>query len=181
LRRRNTGKRRNKPGSKYKTNEKIRATEIRVVEGLDNGIYDTSDALEQAKDLGLDLVMISEKANPPVCKVIDFRKFLYEEKKRKQEQKKKQTKVVMKEMRFTPNIGNNDFEVKKKKIIEFINEGNKVKATVFFKGRNIMFKDRGKKLLVQLADDISDIAIPESMPKLEGKRMSFILKPSKKK
>lgn len=181
MRRRNKGRRQERPGSNYKTNEQIKATEVRVVEGLDNDVYSTADALKQARELGLDLVLISEKANPPVCKAVDFGKFLYEEKKRKQEQQKNQTKVVVKEIRFTSNTDTNDVEVKKKKITEFLEKGNKVKLTVFFKGRNIVFKDRGEKLLVQIADDLEEIAIPEQMPKLEGKRMSFTLKPKPKK
>lgn len=162
-------------------NERIRAEEVRVVEGLDVGIYDTSDALNQAKKLGLDLVLISPKANPPVCKVIDLKKFLYEEKRRVKELANNQSKVVVKEIRFTPNIGDNDFKVKKKKIIEFLQSGNKVKVSVFFKGRNIMFKDRGELILVKLADELEDYGIPEGVPKMESRnRMGFMIKPKKK-
>ena len=173
---RNRGKR-EIPGSQYKTNEKIKFPEIRVVEGLENGIYDTRDALRQAQDLGLDLVLVTEKANPPVCRVVEFSKFLYEQKQREKENSKNQIKVVVKEVQFTPNIGDHDYEVKKKNVIKFLEKGQKVKALVFFKGRTIMFKDRGELILAKLATEVEDYGVPEALPKLMGKKMSFIIKP----
>jgi len=182
LKKRNNRGRRAKPGSKYLLNERIRATQVRVVEGLpENDIYNTEDAIKQASDLGLDLVLISANASPPVCKAVDFNKFLYQEKQRAKDLEKNQVKVVMKEIKFTPNIGDNDYEVKKKKIIEFLEDGNKVKASVFFKGRNIMFKDRGEIVLARLAVDIEEYGIPENVPKMESRnRMGFIIKSKKK-
>ena len=179
---RNNRGRQEKPGSKYLLNERIRATQVRVVEGMpENDIYHTEDAIKFAKEQGLDLVLISANASPPVCKVIDFNKFLYQEKQREKEQKDKQVKIVVKEIKFTPNIGENDYEVKKKKIIEFLEDGNKVKASVFFKGRNIMFKDRGELILAKLAVDIEEYGIPETVPKMESRnRMGFLIKSKKK-
>lgn len=177
--RNNKGRRTNK-GPKHKINDRISFPEIRVVEGLDEGIYDTSDALDQAMDLGLDLVLITEKANPPVCKVIDYKKFLYEEKKKKQEKEKNQVKVVVKEVRLSPNIGDHDFEVIKKRATGFLSDGNKVKVTLRFKGRNIMFKERGEQVMLRFADELSDLGVPESMPKMQGRQMIFTLKPKKK-
>jgi len=155
---------------------------VRVVEGLpENDVYHTEDAIKQAKELGLDLVLISANASPPVCKVVDFSKFLYQEKQKTKEQQKNQIKVVVKEIKFTPNIGDNDYEVKKKKIIEFLEDGCKVKASVFFKGRNIMFKDRGELVLARLATDIEEYGVPENVPKMESRnRMGFIIKSKKK-
>lgn len=166
--------------SKYIINEKIKSTEVRVVEGLTPGIYSTIKAIEEAESLGLDLIEINSKSVPPICKVVDFSKFLYEEKKKKKIQEDKQTKVSIKEIRFTPNIGDNDFEVKKKKAFEFLSEGNKIRVTMFFKGRNITFKDRGEVILLRLADDLKDVGIPEFLPKMESKnKMSFIIKQKK--
>lgn len=165
------------PGTQYKTNEQIKFPEVRVVEGLENGIYETRDAVRQAQALGLDLVLVTENAKPPVCRAVEFSKFLYEQKQRDKDNAKNQKKVVVKEMQFTPNIGDNDYEVKKKHIIKFLETGNKVKATVFFKGRTIMFKDRGELVLAKLATEIEEYGVPESMPRLEGKRLSFIIKP----
>lgn len=167
------------PGSKYKTNENVTYPEIRVVEGLPNGIYSTKDAIREARSFGLDLILISEKANPPVCKVMEFSKFLYEEKQREKENSKNQKKTVVKEIQFSPNIGDNDYETKKKSIIKFLQDGNKVKATVFFKGRTIMFKDKGELILAKLAVEIEEYGTPESLPTLMGKNMMFILKPKK--
>jgi translation initiation factor IF-3 len=166
----------------YVINERIRTEEVRVVEGLDIGIYTKEEALAEARSLGLDLVLISPKANPPVCKVVDFKKFLYEEKKKKKDLERNQVKVVVKEQQFTPNIGENDYNVKKRKIEEFLEKGFKVKVTVFFKGRNIMFKDRGELLLAKLATELSDICVPEDVPKMQSRnKMGFMLKPKKTK
>jgi len=182
LKNKNNRRKREIPGSKYKKNEKIRVPQVRVVEGLINAdMYNTSEAIRQAQNLGLDLILISEKANPPVCKAVEFSKFLYEEKKRKKEQKDKQVKVVLKEVQFTPNIAKNDYETKKRNIIKFLKKGNKVKATIFFKGRNIMFKERGQEVLLRLATEVEEFGIAESLPKLIGKRMSFTIKSITKK
>lgn len=163
--------------SKYKTNKQINYPEVRVIEGLNKGVYKTSEAIIEAENLGLDLILVTEKANPPVCKVMEFSKFLYQEKQREKEQKS--NKTVLKEIQFTPNIGENDYEVKKKKVIKFLQQGHKVKATVFFKGRTIMFKDKGTLVLTRLASEIEELGVPEAMPKLMGKRMMFIIKPKK--
>lgn len=166
----------------YVINERIRTDEVRVVEGLDAGIYSKEEALAEARSLGLDLVLISPKANPPVCKVVDFKKFLYEEKKRKKDLDKNQIKVVVKEVKFTPNIGENDYEVKKKNVIKFLEKGNKVKVSVFFKGRTIMFKDRGELILARLATEVEEYGTAEDVPKMEARnRMGFMLKPKKTK
>jgi translation initiation factor IF-3 len=169
------------PGSNYTINDRIRAEEIRVVEGLPVGIYSKKDALYEAKNLGLDLVLISAKATPPVCKVVDFKKFLYEEKKRKKEQEANQIKVIVKEVQFGPNIGEHDYETKKRNVIKFLSRGNKVKCIVFFKGRTIVYKDRGELVLARLATEVEEYGNPEAMPKMMGKRMSFIIKPKKNK
>ena len=177
----NFNKNKGKEGNKeYITNESILANEVRVVEGIDVGIYTKKEALLEAERLGLDLVLITPNANPPVCKVVDFKKFLYEEKRKLREIDKNQSKVVIKEVKFTPNIGENDYEVKKKSVIKFLEKGNKVKVSVFFKGRNVMFKDRGEFILAKLATEIENYGVPESLPKMESNnRMGFTIKPKK--
>ncbi len=134
-----------------------------------------------AKDAGLDLVMISEKADPPVVKILDYKKFLYDQKKRQKEIKSKAQKVVVKEIRFGPNTDEHDYEFKKKHAIKFLEEGSKLKAYVFFKGRSILFKDKGEILLLKLATELEELGVVEQMPKLEGKRMIMMLAPKKKK
>ncbi len=134
-----------------------------------------------AEDQGLDLVEISPKAEPPVCKIIDYKKFLYEQKKKQKEIKSKAQKVVVKEIRFGPNTDDHDFNFKLKHAIKFTEEGAKVKSYVFFKGRSILFKEKGHILLLKLAQSLEDIASVESMPKMEGKRMIMMLAPKKKK
>lgn len=176
---RNNGRGREIPGSKYKINEKIRYPEVRVVEGLSTGIYKIDEAIKQASQLGLDLILISENANPPVCKVIEFSKFLYQEKQKEKEIKDKQVRIVVKEVQFSPNIGDHDYETKKNNIIKFLEKGNKVKAIVLFKGRTIMFKDRGELILAKLATEIEDYGIPETLPTMMGKSLLFIIKPKK--
>lgn len=181
MNKRNNRGRREMPGSKYTINDRIRVTEVRVVEGLDQGVYSKEDALKQAEDLGLDLVAINLTTSPPICKVVDFKKFLYQEKQKAKDLVKNQVKIIVKEVRFSPNIGEHDYETKKKNVIKFLEGGNKVKCTIFFKGRSIMFKDKGEYILAKLASEVSDHGNPEAMPKLAGKRMSFIIKPIKKK
>ena len=133
-----------------------------------------------ARDLGLDLVEISPKAVPPVCKIIDYQKFLYEQKKRDKAMKSKATKVIVKEIRFGPQTDEHDYEFKKKHAIKFLQDGAKLKAFVFFKGRSIIFKEQGQILLLRLAQDLEDLGKVEQMPKLEGKRMIMFIAPIKK-
>jgi translation initiation factor IF-3 len=164
----------------HKINEKITVPEIRVVgEGIEPGIYPTAKALEMADAEGLDLVMITEKANPPVCRIVDYKKFLYEQKKKEKELKAKQQKVVIKEIRFGPQTDEHDYEFKKKHARSFLEEGSKLKAYVFFKGRSIIFKDQGEILLLKLAQELEDIGKVEQLPKLEGKRMIMMMAPKK--
>jgi len=156
--------------------------QVRVVgEGVEQGIYPTQEALQIAEERGLDLVEISPKADPPVCKIIDYNKFLYEQKKRQKELKQKQSKVVVKEIRFGPNTDEHDFNFKLKHAQKFLEEGAKVKAYVFFKGRSILFKEKGEILLLKLAQELQEIATVEQLPKLEGKRMIMFLAPKVKK
>ena len=156
--------------------------EVRLVgENVENGVYPTRKALEIANELELDLVEISPNATPRVCKVIDYKKFLYEQKKREKEMKAKATKVVIKEIRFGPQTDDHDYDFKKKHGEKFLKEGSKVKAYVFFKGRSIIYKDQGEILLLRLATDLEEYGKVEQMPKLEGKRMTMFLAPLPKK
>ena len=152
-----------------------------VGENVEGGVYPTRKALEIANELELDLVEISPHATPPVCKVIDYKKVLSEQKKRDKELKAKATKVVIKEIRFGPQTDDHDYEFKKKHGEKFLKEGSKVKAYVFFKGRSIIYKDQGEILLLRLATDLEDYGKVEQMPKLEGKRMTMFLAPLPKK
>ncbi|MEQ8624285.1 MAG: translation initiation factor IF-3 [Vicingaceae bacterium] len=166
----------------HKINEKIDARDVRVVgEGVEQGVYPIREALKMAEEQELDLVEISPNAAPPVCKIIDYKKFLYEQKKRQKEMKSKAVKVVVKEIRFGPNTDDHDFNFKLKHAEKFIDEGAKVKAYVFFKGRSILFKDKGQILLLKLAQALEEVATVESMPKMEGKRMIMMIAPKKKK
>ena len=168
----------------YKVNSKIRAREVRVVgdfvEG-GNAVLPTEEAIKLAKENDLDLVEISPTASPPVCKVIDYAKFKYEQKKKQKEMKSKATKVVVKEIRFGPNTDDHDYQFKLNHAKKFIEDGAKIKAYVFFKGRTILFKDKGQILLLKMAQDLEEIATVESMPKMEGKRMIMMLAPKKNK
>ncbi len=150
-------------------------------DNVETGIYPIRKARDIARDLGLDLVEISPKAKPPVCKIIEYKKFLYEQKKREKALKAKATKVVIKEIRFGPNTDEHDFEFKKKHAIKFLESGAKLKAYVFFKGRSIVFKDQGQILLLRLAQELEEYGTVEQMPKLEGKRMIMFIAPKKKK
>ena len=143
-------------------------------------MYKTRDALKLAEEQELDLVEISPKAVPPVCKIIDYKKFLYEQKKRDKALKSKATKVIVKEIRFGPNTDEHDYEFKKKHAIKFLEEGAKLKAYVFFKGRSIIYKDQGQILLLKLAQELEELGKVEQMPKLEGKRMIMFIAPKKK-
>ncbi|MBP8793098.1 MAG: translation initiation factor IF-3 [Lutibacter sp.] len=159
----------------------IHLSEVRLVgENIEVGVYPLAKAKALAKELELDLVEISPKADPPVCKIIDYKKFLYEQKKREKVQKAKATKVVVKEIRFGPNTDEHDFEFKKKHALKFLQEGAKLKAFVFFKGRSIIYKDQGQILLLRLATELEEFGKVEQMPKLEGKRMIMYIAPKKK-
>ncbi|MBJ25330.1 MAG: translation initiation factor IF-3 [Flavobacteriaceae bacterium] len=165
----------------HKINEKITSSEVRLVgENVEIGVYNLSKALVLAGQIGLDLVEISPKASPPVCKIVDYKKFLYEQKKREKNLKSKTTKVVVKEIRFGPQTDEHDYEFKKKHAIKFLNDGAKLKAFVFFKGRSIVFKEQGQILLLRLAQDLEDFGKVEQMPQLEGKRMIMLITPKKK-
>ena len=165
----------------YRINERIRVREVRVVgDNVEQGIYTIQEALNMADDLGLDFVEISPNAVPPVCKIIDYQKFLYQQKKRQKEQKAKSTKVVVKEIRFGPQTDDHDYNFKLKHAKSFLEEGAKVKAYVFFKGRSILFKEQGEVLLLRFANDLEDYGKVEQLPVLEGKRMIIMLSPKKK-
>lgn len=167
-----------------RVNEKIRVSEIRLVgDDVEPGIYKTSEALKIVEGLGIDLVEIVPGAKPPVCQAIDYNKFLYEKKKREKDSEKRnrENRVKLKEIKFTPNTDDNDVKHKLKKAIEFLSEGDKVKATVQFKGRMITHKEHGTKLLLNFAQSLEEYGVPESLPKLEGRRMIMIIKPKKGK
>lgn len=166
---------------KHRINRKITAEELRLVgDNVEIGVYKLSQALAIANEQDLDLVEISPKAVPPVCKVMDYKKFLYEQKKREKTLKSKAAKVVVKEIRFGPNTDDHDYNFKKKHAEKFLKEGAKLKAFVFFKGRSIIFKEKGQILLLRLAQDLEKLGKVEQMPKLEGKRMIMFITPIKK-
>ena len=171
------GDRRNEP---YIVNEHIRAREVRLVgDNVEQGIHPLQQALRIAEQQELDLVMISPTAEPPVCRVIDYQKFLYQQKKRQKEQKAKAAKVVVKEIRFGPQTDDHDYNFKLKHAVGFLKEGSKVKAYVFFRGRSILFKEQGEVLLLRFANDLEEYGKVEMMPVLEGKRMTIMLTPLK--
>jgi len=145
------------------------------------GVYKTSEALRIAEEMELDLVEISPNAVPPVCRVMDYKKFLYEQKKREKELKSKSTQITVKEIRFGPQTDEHDYEFKKKNAEKFLKEGSKLKAFVFFKGRSIIYKEQGQILLLRLAQDLEEFGKVEAMPVLEGKRMTMYIAPKKKK
>ena len=162
----------------YRINDRIRVPEVRLVgDNVPNGVFPIEKALQIAEDHGLDLVEISPNAEPPVCRVADYQKFLYQQKKRQKEQKAKSVKVVVKEIRFGPQTDDHDFKLRHAK--EFLDEGAKVKAYVFFKGRSILFKEQGEVLLLRFANDLEEYAKLDQMPVLEGKRMTIMLSPKK--
>jgi translation initiation factor IF-3 len=153
---------------------------VRVVgENIEPGIYNIKEAIEMAEDQGLDLVEISPAASPPVCKIVDYKKFLYERKKKQKEIKAKTAKVVVKEIRLGPNIDDHDFNFKLKHAIKFLEDGAKVKVDVFFKGRMIIYKEKGELVLLKFAQELEDYGKVERLPKLEGKRMIMIIAPKK--
>lgn len=171
-----------KKEAEHRINDKIIAPEVRVVgDNIEPKVYSTREAVAMALDMGLDLVEISPNAVPPVCKITDYNKFLYEKKKKEKEIKSKAVKVQIKEIRFTANTDEHDVEFKSKHAETFLKEGNKVKAVLMFRGRAIVFKERGELLLLQFAKRLEEVATVEQMPALEGKRMMMTLTPKKKK
>jgi len=164
----------------YRVNEQIHVREVRIVgEGIESKVVPTREALQLADQMGVDLVEISPTAQPPVCRLIDYSKFLYQIKKKAKEMKAKQVKIDVKEIRFGPQTAEADYAFKLKHAIEFLTQGNKVKAYVFFKGRSIVFKEQGEVLLLRLANDLEEVGKVESMPSLEGKKMIIMLAPKK--
>lgn len=164
----------------HKINEMIRAASVRVVgEGIEAGVYSLREALAMAEAAGLDLVEISPNAEPPVCRIIDYSKFLYQLKKKQKEIKAKSVKVVVKEIRFGPQTDDHDFNFKLKHAKEFLEEGAKVRAYVFFKGRSILFKDQGADVLSRFISELEEYGKVEAAPKLEGKKMIVVLAPKK--
>lgn len=174
---------RHKDENELNINDEIRATQVRLVG--DNipvpGVYPIAQAMKMADEMELDLVEISGKADPPVCKILDYQKYLYQQKKKAKEMKQNSTKIVIKEIRFGPNTDEHDFQFKLKHAQEFLSEGSKVKASVFFRGRSIQFADQGEKLLLRFAVELEEYGRAEHMPQLEGKRMIMMIAPAKKK
>ncbi len=165
--------------NQYRVNEQIRVREVRIVGDGGSTVVPTRQALDMAREQGVDLVEISPNANPPVCRLIDYSKFLYQQKKRAKEMKAKQVKVEVKEIRFGPQTDEHDYQFKLKHAKEFLEDGNKVRAYVFFRGRSILFKEQGEVLLLRFANDLEEWGKVESMPSLEGKKMFIYLAPKK--
>ncbi|KXB82428.1 translation initiation factor IF-3 [Prevotella sp. DNF00663] len=165
--------------NQYRVNEQIRVREVRIVGESGSEVIPTRKALDMARQQGVDLVEISPNAQPPVCRIIDYSKFLYQQKKHQKEMKQKQVKVEVKEIRFGPQTDEHDYQFKLKHAQEFLNEGNKVRAYVFFRGRSILFKEQGEVLLLRFANDLEEYGKVEQMPKLEGKKMFLYLAPKK--
>ncbi|MCH4182320.1 MAG: translation initiation factor IF-3 [Prevotella sp.] len=164
---------------RYRINEQIRVHEIRLVGEGGSQVLPTRQAINMAREQGIDLVEISPNAQPPVCRLIDYQKFLYQQKKRQKEMKTKQIKVEIKEIRFGPQTDEHDYQFKLKHAKEFLDEGNRVRAYVFFRGRSILFKEQGEVLLLRFANDLEDFGKVQQMPKLEGKKMFLYLAPKK--
>ncbi|MBE6308755.1 MAG: translation initiation factor IF-3 [Bacteroidaceae bacterium] len=166
--------------NQYRINEQIRANEVRIVgDDIESVVLPLHKALDLADEKGLDLVEISPSANPPVCRLIEYSKFLYQLKKRQKEQKAKQVKIDVKEIRFGPQTDDHDYNFKLKHAISFLGDGDKVKAYVFFKGRSILFKEQGEILLLRFAKDLEEYGKLDMMPVLEGKRMTIMVSPKK--
>ena len=165
--------------NQYRVNEQIHVREVRVVSEDGSEVMPTRKAMDMARQQGVDLVEISPNAQPPVCRLIDYSKFLYQQKKRQKEMKQKQVKVEVKEIRFGPQTDEHDYQFKLKHAQEFLLEGNKVRAYVFFRGRSILFKEQGEVLLLRFANDLEEYGKVESMPALEGKKMFLYLAPKK--
>ena len=165
--------------NQYRVNEQIRVREVRIVSDGNSTVMPTRHALDMAREQGVDLVEISPNAQPPVCRLIDYSKFLYQQKKHAKEMKAKQVKVEVKEIRFGPQTDEHDYNFKLKHAQEFLSEGNKVRAYVFFRGRSILFKEQGEVLLLRFANDLEEYAKVEQLPKLDGKKMFLYLAPKK--
>ena len=166
----------------HRINEQIRAKEVRIVgDDIESAVYPIAQALRMAEERECDLVEISPNAQPPVCRLIDYSKFLYQLKKKEKEQKAKAAKIVVKEIRFGPQTDDHDYDFKLKHAINFLEEGSKLKAYVFFKGRSILFKEQGEVLLLRFANDLEEYGKVEQLPLLEGKRMIIMISPKKKK
>lgn len=163
----------------YRVNQQIRVREVRVVSDGGSEVMSTRHAMDLARQQGVDLVEISPNAQPPVCRLVDYSKFLYQQKKHQKEMKQKQVKVEVKEIRFGPQTDEHDYQFKLKHAREFLQEGNKVRAYVFFRGRSILFKEQGEVLLLRFANDLEEFGKVEQMPKLEGKKMFLYLAPKK--
>lgn len=181
-RRFNRGRNMKKDKDEHAINDQIRAQEVRLVgDNVTEGIYPLAKALRIADEQELDLIEIAPMAKPPVCKIMDYQKFLYQQRKRLKEQKAKSTKVVVKEIRFGPQTDEHDYNFKLNHAIGFLKEGAKVKSYVFFRGRSILFKEQGEMLLLRFANDLEDYGKLEQMPVLEGKRMAIMISPKKVK
>ena len=165
--------------NQYRVNEQIRVREVRIVGEDGSSVVPTRQALDMARQQGVDLVEISPNAQPPVCRLIDYSKFLYQQKKHQKEMKAKQVKVEVKEIRFGPQTDDHDYNFKLKHAKEFLEEGNKVRAYVFFRGRSILFKEQGEVLLLRFSNDLEEYAKVEQLPRLEGKKMFLFLAPKK--
>lgn len=174
-----TDKKQQNNKQQYRINEQIRVREVRIVDEDGSSVMPTRQALDIARQKGVDLVEISPNAQPPVCRIIDYSKFLYQQKKRAKEMKQKQVKVEVKEIRFGPQTDEHDYNFKLKHAKEFLEEGNKVRAYVFFRGRSILFKEQGEVLLLRFANDLEEYGKVEQLPKLEGKKMFLFLAPKK--
>lgn len=171
-----------KKEDEHKINKRITATSVRLVgDNIEPGVYATDKALQMAEEQELDLVEISPNVDPPVCKIVDYKKFLYDRKKKEKEIKANTVKVSIKEIRFTANTDDHDVDFKSKHAEKFLIEGNKVKCFVMFRGRDIIFQDRARLLLNTFAEKLEDVAIIESVPKTEGRRMFMTLAPKAKK
>lgn len=177
----------------YKLNRDIRASRIRLVgdnleeiselvgKTIETGIFNTHQVIQWAEEMEMDLVEISPNADPPVCKIIDYKKFIYDRKKKEKELKAKTAKTVIKEIRFGPNTDDHDFDFKVKHALKFLESGEKIKAYVHFRGRAIVFKDRGELILLRFIKELEEVGAAEELPKLEGKRMIVMISPKKKK
>ncbi|MBR4533265.1 MAG: translation initiation factor IF-3 [Bacteroidaceae bacterium] len=166
--------------SQYRINEQIRVREVRIVgDDIESTVMPTRDAIRLAEQKGVDLVEVSPNADPPVCRLIDYSKFIYQQKKRQKEMKAKQVKIEVKEIRFGPQTDDHDYNFKLRHAMGFLSNGDKVKAYVFFRGRSILFKEQGEVLLLRFAQDLEEYGKVESMPVLEGKRMTMFIAPKK--
>ena len=180
-RRNNNNNRRKQNQDKHRINHKIRGVDdVRLVgDNVDVGIYSIREAMNLANDMDMDLVEINPKSNPPICKIMDYKKFLYQQKLHEKEMKKKSKQTQTKEIKFGPNTESNDIDYRTKQAIKFLEQGNKVKASVFFKGRQIAFKDRGEKLLLEFIQSLEEHGTPEYVPKMNGRRLEVTIKPKK--